>query len=74
MVRLTFAGFIMSIYSDVQLYRAFQKFDLFVFIPFFRKIYRAENKLYNNLGIVLPVQKCVSQNGKLFPKYYIANN
>ena len=29
---------------------------------------KLQKKLYNNLEIVLPVQKCVSQNGKIIPK------
>ena len=31
------------------------------------KIYRAQIKLYNTLGIVLYVQKCVTQNGHNIP-------
>ena len=39
-----------------------------LFLNPFKKNYRAQNKLYNNLGIVLPVHKCVFQNGKTIPK------
>ena len=36
------------------------------------KNYRAQNRLYiNTLGIVLYVQKCVSQNGQNIPKVLI---
>ena len=31
-------------------------------------LYRAQNKVNNNLGIVLSIQKCVFQNGKTLPK------
>ena len=34
----------------------------------YQKNSRAQNKLYNILGIFLPVQECVSQNGKNIPK------
>ena len=34
----------------------------------YQKNYRAQNKLYNNLGIFLRVQECVYQNGKNIPK------
>ena len=33
----------------------------------YQKIYRAQIKLYNILGFFLPVQECVSQNGKTIP-------
>ena len=40
----------------------------FLFLYSLLKNHRAQNKLYNILGIVLPVQKCVCQNGKTIPK------
>ena len=47
------------------MYRAFQKkWTFLIFVPVVFLNYRAQKNLYNNLGIVLPVQKCVSQNGK----------
>ena len=42
----------------------------FHFCTRFLKIYRAQKKLYNKSGIVLPVRKCVSQNGKTIPKVF----
>ena len=42
----------------------FEKTDLFIFVSVFKK----NSELYNNLGIVVPVQKCVSKNGKTIPK------
>ena len=46
----------------------FRKSGPFCFCTLLKKKYRAQNKLYNNLEIVLPVHKCVFLNGITIPK------